>query len=162
MQTEKSRNIPLIDFLEALQIEYIVAEIRSKIYYKPKDKSYWKDRVMTGKKDKITHITVNNPSMDNIFNSTDERDRVRGKIIKKFGLPNFHYKDDFQRLELEHKDFYAFFSKGAEIIVKTSETETEKGVIVRAAPDRQLVTVKLRGEAENKVVHINNISRLLL
>ena len=159
--TEKSRHIPLTDFLEALQIEYLVAEIRAKIYYKPKDKKFWKDRVMVGKKDKITNIIANNPSLKTIFSSEEEKSRIRSKIMKPFGFPNFYYRDEVQRLELEYKDFFAFFSKGSEIIVKVSETDTKTGILASTTSDKKFANVKLKGEAEIKVVHVDNITRVL-
>lgn len=159
--TEKTRDLPLLQFLEVLQIEYVVAELRSKVYYKAKDKTYWRERVMSGKQQKISDIVSRNPGIPTIFNSPQEKERIKSVVIPEFGFPNFHYKDEEQRLELEFKDYQNYYSKNSEVRVKVSEKEVKTGNSIYLSPDRQFLTVKFKGEEKKSVVHVSNVSRII-
>jgi hypothetical protein len=158
---EQSRHIPVLQFLEALQVEYIVAELRSKTYRKPKDKTFWKDRVMVGKRTKISDISERNPDAPTIFNSPKELERIKSCIFSEYGLPNYHYRDDEQKLELENKDFYSYFCKDSDVVVRVSSMDKKVGTLLYVSSDKQFATVKLRDEEKKTTVHIANVSRVL-
>ncbi len=160
MSINKTRNIPLSEFLEVLQLEYVVAQLRSKIYFKPKDKTFWGERVLEGKRKKINDILERNPGTPSIFDSPKEADRIKSLIFREWGMPNFYYRDEEQRLELEIKDFFNYFSKGASVKVR-SDKDIRTGVIISTDENRQFVTVKIRGEEKKSQIHITNLSRII-
>lgn len=159
--TEKSRHISLFEFFEQLQLEYLVAELRAKIYTKTKDKRFWKDRVMVGKREKIDDIIGRNVSLVSIFNNDEERKRLSSLIYPDFGLPNFFYRDEEQRLELEIKDFYNYFKKNSEVLVKTDNRESKPATLLFVTGDKEYALVKFKGDSEKTRVHIMNVARIL-
>ena len=40
MEAQKSRNLSVVGYFEAIQKEYLIADFRRKIYYSVKDKQY--------------------------------------------------------------------------------------------------------------------------
>ena len=158
---EQSRHIPVLQFLEALQIEFVVAELRAKTYKKPKDKTFWKDRVMVGKRTKINDISERNPDAPTIFNSEKELERIKSCVFSEYGLPNYHYRDEEQKLELQNKDFYSYFCKNSDVAVRVSSMNKVVGTLLYVSADKQFATVKFRGDEEKSTVHIANVSRIL-
>lgn len=146
----KNRDIPITEYLDILQKEFLVAEIRHKIYPKISDKTFW-GKVMEGKKRKIEDICHRN-RIENIFNSETEKRRICDLIYNQVGLPNFLYKDENQRIGngdfpgLEETDIANYYSLNSEVRVDfdgerlfgkitdfdfdrtTIEIKTEKGI----------------------------------
>lgn len=173
----KTRDLPLLDFLKQLQIEYLVADLRSKIYKRDKDKTFWKDKVMPGKKKKIEDIVARNPDIITIFNSNKELLRIKETIYNQYGIPKFFYRDEEQRKELEIKDFLNYFSYGADFLIRTAENENKKatleflllnGVAVKwsdyknlEVKDLKFAQIKIRGEEKKITVHVSNLVRII-
>jgi len=174
---EKTRDLSLLDFLDQLQMEYVVAELRAKIYKKEKDKTFWKDRVMPGKRQKIIDINERNPEAITIFSSSKEMDRVRDLVYKPWGLPNFFYRDDEQREELEIKDLLNYFAYNNEFLVRTGASESQRCTLISVLKDNERVTwanfkevkagdievaqIKIKGDSNITSVHLSNLIRIL-
>ena len=147
MTADKNRNLPITDYLDILQREYLVAEIRHKIYPKISDKNFW-ERVMDGKKRKIEDICFRN-KIESIFDSEPEKRRLYQEVYNEKGLPNFSYKDEEQRLGngdfpgLEETDIKNYFSEGAEVRVDYSERKF--GKITGSDLIRSLIFVEIGG-----------------
>lgn len=156
---EKSRNLPIVQFLDKLQEEYIVAEIRSKIYPKPKDKEYWKSRVMPIKREKIIDIAEKN-HLPHIFTNKDLYRNFWHMIIGEGGLPNFSYKDEVQRLELEDKDKLNYFRIGTDIRVVDADWSTPLIGTIRSV-DWELDQVQILSGSRSLTFGFNDIVRIL-
>ena len=63
----KSRNLSVVELFEILQSEYVVCELRAKIYPLDKHKDYWRD-LMEKKRTKIIDIAKKNALFSNINN----------------------------------------------------------------------------------------------
>lgn len=106
----------IIDFLEQLQEEYVISELRAKISKTQKDKKYWAS-VCDTKRDKIEDISERN-MLENIFTDSTEKIRFYEKGIPEFGYPNFTYVNDEQKYGSngfpgqEEKDFDNWFDLG--------------------------------------------------
>lgn len=105
MSTEKvkTRDLSVAEYFEVLQNEYLVAEFRKKIYYSPKDKSFY-GRVMEHKREKIENIARRN-NLDSIFNSETKYKEVHDKLFDKLGRPKF---------QLSEKDVTNYYNPGNE------------------------------------------------
>jgi hypothetical protein len=153
----KSKDLPITDYLDVLQKEYLVAEIRHKIYPKISDKSYW-GRVMEGKKQKIEDICFRN-KINSIFNEDNEKRRLYDIVYNFKGLPNFIYKDNFQRFGngefpgLEETDVLNYYSQGSK--VRVDYNERKFGVITEYDHKNSVVFVEIDGteyECEQDIV----------
>lgn len=119
-ESRKSRDQKFREFFEVLQLEYIVAELRYRIYLDEEKKQKSLD-IMEMKKKKILDIAVRN-SMKTIFEDCkigctsyyDERLRkeLYARIYPEIGLPNFIYRDDTHRRQIEFLDKKFYFSHG--------------------------------------------------
>lgn len=156
---EKSRNIPLYDFFEILQLEYIVAELRAKLYAKQKDKSYWK-RVMTGKKETILNIADKN-RLVSMFDDEDYRRTLEDKIFNVQGLPNFIYKDDNHKMNQEYYDLFYYYSKGSDVRFEYMDGLKVGKIKEQYKPFESTLLVEVRDTGEVIQMSIDKVTRIL-
>jgi len=156
----KTRDQSLLEYLDALQAEYIQAELRRKIYPKPKDKKYW-DKVLLHKEVKIRDIAGRN-DLPCIFTDERVKKQYRSSIIRDTGIPNFFYKNLEDRAEFEVKDFRYYFSCGSEVKVLVGNGRIAVGTI-SSNPQlgERVVIVKLKGDAEPTPASIEHVTRIL-
>lgn len=116
----KSRNLSAAEYFIIIQKEYLIAEFRKKIYYNPKDKSYYQ-RVMNFKVEKIEDISKRN-RLDNIFNNSKKMEEIRGELFDRLGRPKFEMN------ETDIENYYAVgneFSYRGEIWILDQIKEDE-------------------------------------
>lgn len=133
---ERNRVIPFREFYDCLQREYIVANLRSKIYERQKDRDYYIYREMEGKERTIKAIASRN-NLPSIFTDSGLKKRFESEIYNEWGLPNFIYRSDSDRANRRPKDILAYFHKGVEVSVKSSSGEIVKGVVVWTDLEKQ-------------------------
>lgn len=155
----KDRDIPISEFLDKLQKEYLVAEIRHRIYPKLSDKSFW-EKVMFGKKCKIEDICFRN-NIDSIFTSEEQKKRLYTEVYNEKGLPNFLYKDDNQKHGVNgypgllETDIAYYYTVDMQVRVDEPEKERKFGKITGYTLNRELILVEIEGkefEVESKYV----------
>ena len=141
----KNRDLPISNYLDILQKEFVVAEIRHKIYPKISNKTFWA-KVMEGKKEKIEDISSRN-KIATIFNNKEKKDQIYSEIYGEKGLPNFIYKNEEQRLGngeyagLQETDIENYFSEGSEVRVNYSEQKM--GTITGKELNRSIIFVAI-------------------
>lgn len=158
---QKTRDLHIYDFLEVLQIEYINAELRGKIYPNAGDKAFYREKVMYHKKKKIQDICSRNPQLPNIFNSEDEKKRIIDRVYGEWGLPNFYYKDDQHKTSFVNQDFYNYFMQDSLIRIRLSKESTAIGTLVKVDRKNNIAIVKVRGEEHHRKVSLDHIARIL-
>lgn len=121
----KSREQKFSEFFETLQLEYIVAELRSIIYPEGsrRDKSL---EIMKAKKEKIQDIAIRN-QMETIFPdiflgcnklfNQKLKERLYSYVYPEFGFPNFIYRDEEHKGQLDWFDFKHYYKRGEEFEV---------------------------------------------
>lgn len=109
----KGRRLTTYQYFEALQVEWVVANLRTKIYRSPKDKEYW-TRVKENKKVKIEEISNRN-SLPNIFTDTSFREEIERRVFNEYSFPNFHYKDEDHKLTQGYYDLLYYYFIGSEV-----------------------------------------------
>lgn len=147
----KSRDLTIVEFFNKLQEEYIVAELRRKIYPKVKDKKFW-EKVMEGKRRKINDISLRN-SLPNIFNNEKVKEKKYSCVYRESGFPNFIYKDcedETQIAEFDKKYYYNIgsqvrvFDNGELLIGKIDLVDFEAGeIVVDLDNDKRSFDIKL-------------------
>lgn len=145
MNKVKSREIPFSEYFENIQREYIVAELRSKIYPREKDKKYYVEREMAGKRKTIEDISLRN-NLPNIFSNEEKRKRYYSEVYNNVGLPNFIYRSDEDRLKRNPIDIINYFYRGVVVSVETSDGVREEGRVVFTNIKTKTVVVKISGQ----------------
>jgi hypothetical protein len=153
----KSRNLSVYRYFEKLQFEYIVAELRKKIYPAKKDKNYH-EKVMRFKKEKIEDIALRN-SLPSIFSDSKIRQEYYQQIYKMEGIPNFFYKDELEQQELQQKDYMFYYAINSEVKF-FEESKIVIGVIKSVDFDSQIL--RIEDYDNNKYTKkLNQITRIL-
>jgi len=112
-RSPKSRNLSIYDYFKILQVEWLIADLRERIYVKQKDKDHWK-LVKEGKRQKIQNIAEKN-TLPTIFDDADLAETIKKTIYREQGFPAFQYKNDNQRASQEYYDMLNYFLKGVDI-----------------------------------------------
>lgn len=96
----KTRNLSVAEYFLQLQKEYLIADFRRKIYFNPKDKSYYK-RVMGYKKEKIVGIAERNNQLKSIFTDSIALRQIKEELFEESGKPKFVLTD------IDRDNYYA-------------------------------------------------------
>jgi hypothetical protein len=156
---EKTRNLSTFDYLEVLSSEYVVAEIRKKIYPHSKDKAFYA-KTMSHKRAKIEDIASRN-SLPTMFNDTKVKEAIYSRIIPAFGLPNFSYKNEEVRAELEAKDIANYYAQDGEVKVMQKDTSLKFGVLCNANVNTGVAYVMYKGETAPDTCNLAELARIL-
>lgn len=156
--TPKSRHLPILEYYEILQMEYLNAELRKKIYSRLKDKNYWA-KVMDGKKETIIKLAEKN-SLPSIFSDDTMLREFQKKLYKDIGAPNFIYKDEKNRQEQEYWDLIYYFAKSSDVRVEVNG-EMKTGKITKEFIPYKDFNVTVTIEGEEKTYSISIVTRIL-
>ena len=99
----KNRELSAAEYFIQIQKEYLIAQFRSKIYFSPKNKRYWK-KVMDYKAEKIKSIAMRN-KLNSIFNSEEKMKDFQNRLFDRSGRPRF---------ELTPEDLKNYYTAGNE------------------------------------------------
>lgn len=158
--SNKDRDIPISEFFEILQKEYICAEIRERIFSQTHS-NYWKS-VMEGKKEKIQNISKRNRFLS-IFDNEKEYLRIFSKVVPEWGLPEFLYVSDNQRQKISKWDKLLFFSKGCEVKVLQEDGTYLVGEVLdnyNVLDNNPRLVVKIKKTSNKLHLPINRVSRI--
>jgi hypothetical protein len=159
-EIRKSRDLTTSEYVEQLQLEYIVAELREKIYPDAKDRAYW-SRVMALKREKIENIASRN-SIPCIFSkdAPELKNEIYRKIYNPIGLPNFIYKDETQRANLRVDDIKFYYFAKSEVKIYEGK-ELCFGVILTTNLDAELIQIQFKKNGKIGVYPMNVVTRIL-
>lgn len=158
-QKSKSRIIPIYEYFEVLQMEWICADLRLKIYKRIKDKNYYK-KVCDGKKIKIESIATKN-SLPTIFNDEDLYLELKKRIYRDISFPNFIYFNNQDKILQGHWDLYYYFYPGSEVRFDLF-SESKIGHIKSFDPlFPSIVVVNIKDEVEDFPIPIEKVTRIL-
>ena len=88
----ENRKLSAAEYFIQIQKEYLIAQFRSKIYFSPKNKRYWK-KVSEYKSEKIKKIAARN-KLNSILNSEQKLNEFRSRLFDKNGKPKFEMNED--------------------------------------------------------------------
>jgi hypothetical protein len=146
----QKRNLSLLDYLYILQREYFLSDTRSKFYYNPNDKRFYK-RVAGHKRDKILKIQQDN-GLKTIFNDEALYSKIKSETLKPNGLPI----DDLTDKDIEH-----YYSNGSDIKCFVSESEFVLGKIIQHDLKHNTILVKLSNGGGDKEFSCSNSVRII-
>lgn len=154
----KSRHLSTLEFYENLQVEFIVADLRHKIYPKLKDKAYW-GRVKEGKKQTIEKLAERN-ALPSIFTDPAMLREFEKKIYRDQSHPLFTYRDEMHEMEQSYLDLKYYYNIGAEVRVDMDGDVSVGKVSKEYIPYKDVsVFVSIKG-VENKY-NIKQVTRIL-
>ena len=151
-----SRRLSTFEFFTIIQLEYIVAVLRSKIYVKVKDRVFWK-KVAAGKYQTILEIAERN-SLPSIFTDSDLSADLNRRVYR-VGYPQFVYKNEEQKLSLEYTDSLYYYAKNSDVRFELNG-EVVVAKVVSYKPLTKEVVVQI-GVEEPIKVDISICARIL-
>ncbi len=157
MALGKNRDIPISEFYTNLQLEWFSYFMRAKTYNRPEDIKKFTD-ICGKKKEKIDGISRKN-CLPNIFENEQYKERYVSLFLGEWGLPQFQYRDDYQRRVRGMWDKRYYFNVGADVKVKGEHT-VELGTITGNDHENCKLTVKLTISKEEITIHYDNVQRI--
>lgn len=158
MNSKKTARLSRLEYLDALQTEYVVTELRKKIYPKKKDRDYL-GRVLEGKKEKIQNICMKD-GLPSIFTNDLVRESFYKSIYGEIGYPDFQYKDAENKQEFYEKDFHYYYWSGTDFKVKEVGM-VKVGKLISIDRDHSLAHIKLKGDPETRPFKMESVSRVV-
>ncbi len=156
MKIVKSRDIPLVELFSNLQLEYLSYKFRELLYEREQDIQKFHD-ICIKKREKIENLGFRNQHAS-IFSDKQKFDSYLSKFLNEWGLPNFCYRDDYQRKVKGHWDEVYYFSKGSLIKVK-SENGILDGTLIKFINATNII-VDI-GIKVHLTVSSDNVSRII-
>lgn len=154
-----TRKLTPYEYYERIQVEYLCAVLRSKIYKSSEDRGFW-SRVAEGKRVKIDNISEKN-NLPSIFTDTDMLSEFENRLYRKDTYPLFVYRDETHRLEQEPFDLVYYYHKGSEIRYLW-EGEVKIGTILNTyIPGQTFVWIVDRLDNKKRKVDISMVARTM-
>ena len=157
MELQKDRDIPITDFYTNLQLEYLSYYMRGKVYKRLEDLKKFTD-ICEKKREKIEGLSRKN-CLPNIFNNDLYRERYINLFIGEFGLPQFQYRDDYQRKVKGMWDKKYYFDEGVNVKVNINGL-VDVGVIIGNDHESNKATIRLSMDKKEITLLYDNIQRV--
>ena len=125
------RKLSIYQYFEILQKEWLVADLRCRIYQNIKDKGFWL-KVREGKRVKIANIAEKN-KLPTIFDDLELKKDLERAIYNDYTYPNFHYKDEDHMRTQGYWDLLNYYSKDSEVRFE-HEGEIKVGKVIEYVP----------------------------
>lgn len=154
----KTRDLSPFEYFSMLQLEFIVADLRSKIYPKLKDKDFWK-KTREGKKQRIEDIAERN-HLPSIFSDEDLRKDMDAKVYRPAGFPNFIYRDEEHCLKQEPYDYIYYYLQGSDVRFDFMD-EIKTGIIVSYNNYEKKVTIRFNNSDVLETLPVARVSRII-
>ena len=151
-----SRKLSVTELFDVLQEEYIVCQLRAKIYLKPHLKEYW-EKVSEGKKKKIVDIAKKN-SLPSIFDHKKIEDEYSEKVFRTKGYPHFYYTSKEVKSQQEYWDLWNYYYKDSAVKVFFDDKEPEDGTVVKNDIEERKVLVKI--DNKQYLVSMEKVTRI--
>ncbi len=120
-EKRKSRSIPLMDYYNILQFEFLSYYMRYLTYEREVDRQKYFE-FCEKKKQTIQNLSRRNCFL-NIFDSKEYREKKLNKFFNESGMPNYLYRDDHQKQHIGFWDKIYYFKQGIDVVyVKSTST----------------------------------------
>lgn len=152
---QSTKKLSVYELFQILQIEWIVADLRARIY--PNDiKPYW-NRVKEGKKKRINDIAEKN-SLPTIFTDEEMKRILEKKVYQPQGIPVFRYTDIEHEKMQQPLDLIYYYSKDA--TVRFEEFGIQKvGKIKSFVPPNDYCMVEYEDKTQKML--LSEVTRIL-
>ena len=147
MNPKKDRHLSPLDYLDVLQVEYLMNKLKHDIYPSPRDRSYYK-KVMGHKKERIEGISAVN-NLPNIFKDADLYEEYRLKVYPTQGLPV---------IKLTADEIAYYYTPQQDVRVNGDKVMV--GKIESHTKDFSFIQVRIRGEAQARTFPSKSVTRV--
>lgn len=155
----KTRHLPITEYYKQLQREYIITELRKKIYPKIKDKNYY-ERVLKQKRINIEDISSRN-KIPSIFNDINTKDFFYKEVYPEWGFPIFTYKDDYNQREFAPLDLQNYYMVKNDFKFKDKSNQIQFGILTEVNFKNKEAKIKYLYVDKEEWFTFDVISRLL-
>lgn len=135
MNNNKTRDLSVAEYFLQIQKEYLIADFRRRVYFSPKDKSYW-SKVCGYKEARINAISKRN-NLNSILNSESKLENLMSELFDRNGKPKF---------DMTKEDIRNYYSNGSEF-----SYQGEVYILDQINSDGTLTLYSLDGENYIKV-----------
>lgn len=139
-----------VEFLEKLQKEYFICDIRIRFYPSPKDKEYYR-KVRSYKKEKIDRICDQN-KIPTIFTNEEVFSKYRSLVYSELDYPIF--------IEMTKKDWENYYALDCDVKIIT-DNDVLIGRTMKFYVGGDFITVKLREGGKEKIFKKDKVIRIL-
>ncbi len=151
-----SRKLSVTELFDILQQEYIVCQLRAKIYLKEHLKEYW-GKVADGKKRKIIDIAKKN-SLPCIFDHKEIEGEYNKKVFREKGYPHFYYTSREVKEQQEYWDLWNYYYKDSPVKTFFDDKEPEEGVVIKNNIEEKQVLVKI--DKKEYLISMEKVTRI--
>lgn len=152
------RKLTTYQYFEILQVEWLVADLRCRIYRDEKDRAYW-HRVREGKQVKIENI-ANKNRLPTILTDEELKRDLEKRIYNDYTYPNFHYKDENHKKTQGYWDLLHYYAKDVEVRYE-SYGDAKVGQVVDYTPFDKEIRIKDVKSGNIETVAVNTVVRIL-
>lgn len=156
--TLMERKLSTYQYFEILQVEWLVADLRCRIYSDDKDRTYW-NKVREGKKAKINNIADKN-RLPTIFTDEELKRDLENRIFNDYSYPNFHYKDENQKKSQGYWDLLHYYSKDTEVRYELLG-EVKVGKVVDYTPFDHEIRIQCIHSSNIEIAPVSKTVRIL-
>jgi len=150
------KGLSLVSYLKQLQIEYVITELRRRIYPYQQDKNFY-SKLIIWKKIKIDDISLRN-RLPNIFDNETVKKEIYLEVYGSGGYPKFYYSDKLPESIFGTLDKKNYYFEGEDVsVVINNETIVCKSL----GYDGKKNKVKVKIDKVIKYFDIELITRIL-
>ena len=121
VEKRKSRSIPLMEYYEILQLEFLSYYFRYLYYERNIDREKYLD-FCKKKKESIDKLALRN-CFTSLFSNEQSLHKYLDKFLNETGMPNLTYRDEHQKKHLGYWDKFYFMKPGTIVEYKGEEYE---------------------------------------
>jgi hypothetical protein len=159
MELKKSRDLPKQDFYTLLNLEYLGYYARYKIYKRPEDTKKFSD-ICQKKREKIEAL-ARKECINTMFGNEDRKSTYIRRFVNEWGLPNFTYRDDYQKEVKGRFDKIFWFYKDTEVEVNLGDNSILRGNVSYINYSNDTITISVQGSREYYSTLICNARRII-
>jgi len=154
------KNLSYFEYYDKLQREYLLFELRKKIYPSIKDKKYF-EKVLSFKKKKILDLSARN-QFPSIFSDEQYKNKFYIEFYPKIGFPNFFYRDENDEEIFKEKDFSFYYLEGSEVkFILGEEVKFRIGIIKEKILEEKIVVIEEKDTKELFDIPLEKVSRFI-
>lgn len=151
MVVTENRRLSGLDYLNQLQLEYVITKFRLNIYENTKDLYYY-NNLLKNKVKKIDRLSSKYNVTETVLNSRLVFSSFLKSFLGSFGYPNFIYRENEENSIFARLDFKKYYLKDTNVSYIDTEGMQKQGIVVFANFDKREVSIKVSPNSKQSIV----------